>query len=164
MFLNDPAECLDSDVDGVGDNADAFPNSAYEWLDSDGDGLGDNADQFPFDAQGKYDTDGDGIANALDTFPNQASLDSWFDVIFRLMLLIGLIGAGGFYYKRSQTDDGLNLIGNINDVHQETLLTDASKPLAPPSMDAFSPSVPQEVEPAESIAHANYPYLPPPKV
>ena len=164
VFLNDSTECLDSDVDGVGDNADAFPDSAYEWLDSDGDGLGDNADKFPFDAQGKYDTDGDGIANALDTFPNQASLDSWFDVILRLMLLIVLIGAGGFYYKHSQSDDDMNSIGYLNDFHQETLLTDATIPLAPPSMDSFSTPVSHELETAESVEHDPYPYLPPPKV
>ena len=34
----------DSDGDGVGDNADVFPNDANESADSDGDGIGDNAD------------------------------------------------------------------------------------------------------------------------
>ncbi|MDA8759636.1 SGNH/GDSL hydrolase family protein [Candidatus Poseidonia alphae] len=164
VFPNDPGECLDSDVDGVGDNADAFPNSAYEWLDSDGDGLGDNADKFPFDAQGKYDADGDGIANALDTFPNQASLDSWLDVIIRLVLLIALIGAGGFYFKRNRTSDGIDSFGALNEFHQEALLTEASKPLAPPPMDTFSAPVPSEHEIPEPIEHAPYPYLPPPKV
>ena len=36
-------ESMDSDGDGVGDNADAFPDDADETLDSDGDGVGDNA-------------------------------------------------------------------------------------------------------------------------
>ena len=31
------------DNDGVGDNADAFPNDDSETLDTDGDGVGDNA-------------------------------------------------------------------------------------------------------------------------
>ena len=31
---------LDSDDDGVGDNADASPNDARETLDTDGDGVG----------------------------------------------------------------------------------------------------------------------------
>jgi len=34
---------MDSDTDGVGDNADAFPNDANETMDTDGDGVGDNA-------------------------------------------------------------------------------------------------------------------------
>ena len=37
-----PSETMDSDLDGVGDNADAFPNDASETLDTDGDGVGDN--------------------------------------------------------------------------------------------------------------------------
>ena len=32
------------DSDGVGDNADAFPNDASETIDTDGDGIGNNAD------------------------------------------------------------------------------------------------------------------------
>ena len=35
-------ETMDSDMDGVGDNADAFPNDANETVDFDGDGVGDN--------------------------------------------------------------------------------------------------------------------------
>jgi hypothetical protein len=42
-------EELDSDSDGVFDNADAFPDDPAEWLDSDGDGVGDNADDYPED-------------------------------------------------------------------------------------------------------------------
>ena len=41
---------LDSDGDGVGDNADAFPNDASETLDTDGDGMGDN-EQAVLEAQ-----------------------------------------------------------------------------------------------------------------
>ena len=40
-------ETIDSDGDGVGDNADAFENDPTESVDSDGDGFGDNADRFP---------------------------------------------------------------------------------------------------------------------
>lgn len=108
--------------------------------------------------------DEDGIANALDTFPNQASLDSWLDVIIRLVLLIALIGAGGFYVKRNRTSDGVDSFGALNEFHQEALLTEASKPLAPPPMDTFSAPVPSEHEIPEPIEHAPYPYLPPPKV
>ena len=34
----------DSDGDGWGDNSDAFPTDPTEWVDTDEDGIGDNAD------------------------------------------------------------------------------------------------------------------------
>ena len=43
---------MDSDGDGVGNNADAFPYDDTEQKDTDGDGVGDNADD---------DADGDGV-------------------------------------------------------------------------------------------------------
>ena len=56
----------DSDGDGVGDNADSFPNDSSETVDTDGDGVGDNADAFPKDASETADTDGDGIGDNQD--------------------------------------------------------------------------------------------------
>ncbi len=47
---SDASETMDSDMDGVGDNADAFPQDATETIDSDMDGVGDNSDVFPQDA------------------------------------------------------------------------------------------------------------------
>ncbi|MDX1517532.1 MAG: alpha/beta hydrolase, partial [Woeseiaceae bacterium] len=82
-FPQDPTEWVDTDADGVGDNADrdddgdgrldaadAFPSNADEFLDSDGDGVGNNADP---------DDDGDGVPDGSDNcpvFPNPAQLDS----------------------------------------------------------------------------------------
>ena len=66
-FPNDPTETRDSDGDGTGDNADAFPNDASETRDSDGDGVGDNADAFPNDPTETVDTDGDGTGDNADT-------------------------------------------------------------------------------------------------
>jgi len=45
-FRNDtePTSDSDSDGDGVNDGNDAFPNDPNEWLDTDGDGIGNNAD------------------------------------------------------------------------------------------------------------------------
>ncbi|MFT5117424.1 MAG: hypothetical protein ACI9NY_000953 [Kiritimatiellia bacterium] len=60
----------DTDGDGVGDNADAFPNDPDETTDTDGDGSGDNADAFPNDATETADTDGDGVGDNADAFPN----------------------------------------------------------------------------------------------
>ena len=64
-FPNDPTQTTDSDDDGYGDDPngnqpDAFPNEPTQWADSDGDGYGDNI----------------GGENA-DLFPNNA--DQWSD-------------------------------------------------------------------------------------
>ncbi|MBP72357.1 MAG: hypothetical protein CMA70_02070, partial [Euryarchaeota archaeon] len=72
QFPFDPSEQTDTDMDGIGDNADgdddndgtpdtldAFPYDPTEDADLDGDGIGDNSDN---------DTDGDGIDNDQDDF------------------------------------------------------------------------------------------------
>ena len=85
---------VDSDGDGVVDDEDAFPNDASETLDTDGDGIGNNADSDD-DGDGVADTndpnplvndttdtdsdgtldivdtddDGDGVADSTDAFP-----------------------------------------------------------------------------------------------
>ena len=51
----------DDDNDGVADASDAFPLDAFEFVDTDGDGIGDNADTTP-----NGDTDGDGVDNLTD--------------------------------------------------------------------------------------------------
>ncbi|MGB1424498.1 MAG: DUF5011 domain-containing protein [Pseudomonadales bacterium] len=56
-FSLDPNETLDSDSDGVGDNADA---------DDDGDGVEDTQDAFPLDWSESFDTDSDGIGDNAD--------------------------------------------------------------------------------------------------
>ena len=109
-FPTDPNEWLDTDSDGIGNNADTdddgdnvldaedlFPLDASEWADTDNDGLGDNSDNCPqvandsqedMDAdeigdQCDADTDGDGVENTLDVFPFDATeaLDSDADGI-----------------------------------------------------------------------------------
>lgn len=79
-FPDDPDESVDTDEDGVGNNADtdddgddvpdsqdAFPLDPAESTDSDDDGVGDNADPFPNDPAESKDTDGDGMGNNTDT-------------------------------------------------------------------------------------------------
>lgn len=62
----------DSDGDGYPDNIDAFPNDPLEWLDSDNDGIGNNADPDD-DNDGVNDT----IDNCpLTPNPDQADADS----------------------------------------------------------------------------------------
>lgn len=80
-FPYNGTESVDTDLDGIGNNADtdddgdgvadardAFPLNALEILDSDGDGAGNNSDP---------DDDGDGFVDALDAFPLQAG--EWLD-------------------------------------------------------------------------------------
>lgn len=91
-FPSDPGESVDSDGDGVGDNADTdddndgvvdeeddFPLDPNESVDTDNDGIGDNADtdddgdgvideedDFPLDPNETVDTDGDGVGDNAD--------------------------------------------------------------------------------------------------
>ena len=52
---------LDSDGDGIPDEADAFPFDGSEWLDTDADGVGDNSDYAPYDPTvWEYVAEGDG--------------------------------------------------------------------------------------------------------
>ena len=92
-FPLDALEIMDTDFDGIGNNADtdddgdmvldsddAFPLDATESVDTDSDGIGNNADTdddndtvldiddaFPFDATESVDTDSDGTGNNADT-------------------------------------------------------------------------------------------------
>lgn len=82
----------DIDSDGVANNSDAFPFDASESLDSDSDGIGDNADndddndgvediddEFPFDASENTDTDKDGLGNNVDTDDDNDGLEDSLD-------------------------------------------------------------------------------------
>jgi uncharacterized delta-60 repeat protein len=60
----------DDDDDGVDDITDAFPLDATEFVDTDGDGIGDNADTTP-----NGDTDNDGIDNATDNCVSVSNID-----------------------------------------------------------------------------------------
>ncbi len=87
-FPDDVDEQLDTDEDGVGDNADKFPNVDAR-TDADDDGIADGADncatvanggQADLDGDGEGDAcdgdrDGDGVANADDNAPDNANAD-----------------------------------------------------------------------------------------
>ena len=79
-----PNLVIDPDGDGYSNQggADAFPLDASEWLDTDLDGIGNNADTdddndgvpdisdaFPLDVSESVDTDGDGVGDNADIFP-----------------------------------------------------------------------------------------------
>jgi hypothetical protein len=87
-FPFDPLEQIDSDSDGIGNNADidddndgvidvadAFPLDDSEALDTDGDGVGDNADIFPNDASETVDSDIDGVGDNSDNCVNVVNTD-----------------------------------------------------------------------------------------
>ena len=78
-FPLDPSESIDTDFDGIGDNADpdddndgvidgadSFPLDPSESIDTDVDGVGDNADFFPTDPSEADDSDLDGIGDNAD--------------------------------------------------------------------------------------------------
>jgi hypothetical protein len=59
-FQLDPTESVDTDGDGIGNNADT---------DDDGDGVLDTVDAFPLDSSESADTDNDGTGDNADAFP-----------------------------------------------------------------------------------------------
>ena len=84
LVLTEASE--DSDGDGIGDTADAFPSDPGETVDTDGDGIGDNADTdddndgtndaedaFPLDPSETSDSDGDGVGDNSDVAPNDSN-------------------------------------------------------------------------------------------
>ena len=104
-FPNDATESVDTDLDGIGNNADAdddgdgvedtfdaFPLDSTESVDTDLDGIGnnidadddddgvlDNSDAFPFDATETLDTDRDGLGNNADTDDDSDGVADIFD-------------------------------------------------------------------------------------
>jgi hypothetical protein len=73
IFILENISILDSDGDGVPDAQDAFPNDPTEWLDTDKDGIGNNAD-LDDDNDGMRDSWE--IANGLNPLVNDANLDN----------------------------------------------------------------------------------------
>ena len=75
--------CVDSDVDGVSDINDRFPNDPELWQDTDGDGIEDDADAFPYNPTQWSDADGDGfgdnqMGSSADKFVDDVT--QWSDV------------------------------------------------------------------------------------
>jgi len=60
----------DDDNDGVDDINDDLPLDATDSVDSDGDGVGDSSDVFPFDNTETADSDADGVGDNADAFDN----------------------------------------------------------------------------------------------
>ena len=86
-------ESIDTDGDGVGDNADVFPLDASESIDTDGDGVGDNEDidddndgmednndAFPYNSAEKFDFDHDGIGDNEDIDDDNDGMEDGDDI------------------------------------------------------------------------------------
>ncbi|GLX82545.1 hypothetical protein [Thalassotalea eurytherma] len=83
----------DRDLDGIPNEDDAFPFDSFEWLDTDGDGIGNNADSdddgdnvvdwedaLPLDETETSDVDGDGIGDIADTDDDNDGIDDTVDL------------------------------------------------------------------------------------
>ncbi len=102
--------------------------------------MGDNSDLFPFDSEAKYDSDGDGIANAHDPFPGNANMDSWFDLILRLAILIGVIAGGVSLFQRHKAaneEEKWETFEEHTQHFMEAEEIESQRPNAPPSDEAF---------------------------
>ena len=64
---------IDTDKDGVADFKDAFPKDPKYSKDTDGDGVADPIDDFPKDDRYSKDSDGDKVADSEDVFPADPS-------------------------------------------------------------------------------------------
>lgn len=77
VFPEDPGDWEDSDLDGIGNNAENASGTNPLLADSDGDSFIDSIDMDPLDASIGADSDGDGYHNAIDTFPDDPN--EWAD-------------------------------------------------------------------------------------
>ena len=64
--------------------------------------MGDNSDLFPYDSKAKYDSDGDGVANYYDTFPDNENMDSWIDLMYRVILFTGFAVLAIFIFLQNR--------------------------------------------------------------
>ena len=101
----------DSDGDGYGDGADAFPVDPAEWIDSDSDGIGDNADLCPSSPL-NVDADGDGLCDGSEiddliwwrtsTFTHNNGVNDWLDAV--AVLSTDGVASVGTYYNGTTWD------------------------------------------------------------
>ena len=139
-FPLDENESVDTDSDGIGNNADpdddndnvldaddAFPLDKDESVDTDGDNIGNNADPdddndnvldaddaFPLDKDESVDTDGDNIGNNADPDDDGDNIQDTFDV-FPLDASESIDTDGdGIGNNADPDDDGDNVL-DIND-------------------------------------------------
>ena len=117
-------------------------------LDSDGDGVNDAEDAFKFDANESVDSDNDGVADRWDAYPedparSQAAVEeSGNGMLYAIiaLLLVGLLGGGGYFYTRKPELVATSPFGDAMDGMDsatEQNMAGASKDV--PNLDASSP-------------------------
>lgn len=149
----------DDDADGIKNHLDDCPNTpegelidavgcALIQLDSDGDGVNDAEDAFKFDANESVDSDNDGVADRWDAYPedptrSQAAVEeSGNGLLYAIiaLLLIGLLGGGGYFYTRkpdaAETSPFGETMENM-DAATEQNMSAGSKDL--PSLESSTP-------------------------
>ena len=96
--LKIPSETHDDDLDGVGNNTDAFPQDENETHDDDGDGVGNNSDAFPQDANETMDSDGDGVGDNTDPEPDNPDVRTPQDISVEISDTSSYILAGAIVF------------------------------------------------------------------
>jgi hypothetical protein len=140
-FVLDASETVDTDADGVGNNADtdddndavddtqdAFPLDALESVDTDADGIGNNADTdddndtvqdvndvFPLDNSESTDTDSDGVGNNADTDDDNDTVEDTQDT-FPLDASESVDTDADGTGNNADTDDDNDTVQDVNDV------------------------------------------------
>ena len=105
----DPTEWLDTDGDGIGNNADTdddgdgIPDLEEQKMgldplvaDYDGDGYNDSVDVFPKDPSEWLDTDGDGTGDNSDKFPTVKFYQTYGQAAVHLIIGLIILGVIGF--------------------------------------------------------------------
>jgi len=133
----DPTEWLDSDGDGIGDNADTDDDNDgildSEELelgldplvaDYDNDGYNDSVDAFPKNPDEWQDTDGDGTGDNSDDFPTLKFYDSYWEAAIHLFIGLIILGVIGFSVRmgissrpeKAEADDSTHEVRQIGGV------------------------------------------------
>ena len=136
MLPYDPTEWLDTDGDGIGNNADldddndGIPDLEEKQMgldplvaDYDNDGYNDSIDEFPKDPTEWVDTDGDGVGDNSDKFPTVKFYHSYGQAAVHLLIGLVILGVIGFSVRmgmgrteKPEADDSTHEVFEIGGV------------------------------------------------
>jgi ABC-type branched-subunit amino acid transport system substrate-binding protein len=148
LFPYNVNEWFDTDLDGIGDNAD--PDDDNDLLmddfelsigtdpknaDTDGDGYLDSLDDLPLDSSEWKDTDGDGTGDKSDLLPNFARYQTIGDLMLDLVIIVVVIGCIAVLVTtlRRKNDNSGSLI-ELSLQDQSYRVESDGKPPAPPGI------------------------------
>ena len=161
----DPTEWLDTDGDGIGNNADTdddgdgIPDLEEQKLgldpliaDYDGDGYNDSVDVFPRDPNEWIDTDGDGTGDNSDKFPTVKFYQTYGQAAVHLIIGLIILGVVGFSVRmgfggrieKPEADDSTHEIREIAGVEVRVSADDmfADEPEAEPDPEPITDFTP----------------------